>query len=453
MVSQRTTTQIVLPSEPVTSLGEYRSRGGLAAYEQVSASDPEQVLDLLRRAGLRGRGGAGFPTAIKWGNLRRSPARTKYVCCNGAEGEPGTFKDRMLLSHNPYRMLEGLAIASKVTGAKRAYIGVKRLFQPMLQGLERALEELQSETSFANDIEIVWGPDEYLFGEEKALLAVIEGGLPLPRVLPPYLHGLFTGAYGGPNEELSNPTVVNNVETLSHVPGIITQGADWFRSFGTEDTPGTMVFTVLGDVRRPAVRERPVAGTLRQLIEGVAGGAEDGRRIKAVLPGLANAVITEDKLDTVLGFDSMKAAGTALGSGGFIVYDDTACMVGVAEMYSHFLYTESCNQCSPCKIGSRRITERLVRLLAGDAHPDDLEEIVETTTWVTNAQRCYLATSEQLVIGSILDAFPDEFEDHLAGTCQRRHDLPIPKIKEYSERDGFTFDAEYRRKQPDWTYD
>lgn len=190
--------RILLNGEPITTLAEYRAQGGLSAYDQVTEGDPEQVTALIREAGLRGRGGAGFPTAIKWDNLRRSPGLTKYVVCNGAEGEPGTFKDRLLLAHNPYRVLEGLAIAARVVGAKGAYLGVKRIFQPQLPGLERALQELRQETSMADAIELVWGPDEYLFGEEKALLAVIEGGLPLPRVLPPYLHGCLPAPTAGP---------------------------------------------------------------------------------------------------------------------------------------------------------------------------------------------------------------------------------------------------------------
>jgi NADH:ubiquinone oxidoreductase subunit F (NADH-binding) len=443
---------ILLTGEPVTSLDAYRERGGIAAYEQVVRDGPDHTIETLRQARLRGRGGAGFPTAIKWDNLRRSGATTRYVVCNGAEGEPGTFKDRMLLRHNPYQVIEGLAIAAEVVGAKAAYIGVKKLFEPMLSALEPALAQMQDAVPAARKIEIVWGPDEYLFGEEKALLSVIEGGLPLPRVLPPYLHGLFTGAYGGPSEEESNPTAVNNVETLSHVPHIIRNGAAWFRGYGTEDTPGTMVFSVLGDVRRPVVRELPLGLTLRELIDGVADGVPPGRSVKAVFPGLANAVITAARLDTPLGFDSMRNGGSALGSGGFVVYDDTACMVKAAEMFSHFLHVESCNQCPPCKIGSGRISERLERLMRFDAQASDVDEIAETATWVTNGQRCYLATSEQLVVASILAAFPADFEAHLAGSCGLRHDLVLPKITDYREGAGFTFDTEYWRKQPDWTY-
>ncbi len=423
----------------------------MEAYELALHSEPDAIIDLIRQAGLRGRGGAGFPTAFKWQSLRDGPGLTKYVCGNGAEGEPGSFKDRALLQHNPYQVLEGLAIAAHVTGAKSAYLGVKQLFQPMMAGLDQALQELHEEGSVREGIEIIWGPDEYLFGEEKALLEVIEGGLPLPRVFPPYMHGLFAGAYGGPSPELSNPTVVDNVETLGHVPHIVSRGPEWFRSFGAEDTPGTMIFSVLGDVRQPMVRELPIGLTLGELIK-MAGGTAAGRRTKAVLPGLADAVITADRLDTSLSFDAMRRAGTGLGSGGFIVYDDTACMVKVAEIFSHFLYIESCNQCPPCKIGSQRITERLEHLLDGTSSAHEVEDIAHTATWVTNAQRCNLATSEQVLASSILAAFPEEFEDHVDGNCSRRHDLVLPKITGYREGEGFTLDTEYWRKRPDWTY-
>jgi NADH:ubiquinone oxidoreductase subunit F (NADH-binding) len=279
----------------------------------------------------------------------------------------------------------------------------------------------------------------------------VEGGLPLPRVLPPYLHGLFTGAVGGPSETLNHPTVVNNVETLAHVTHIVRRGAEWFRSRGTADTPGTMVFTVSGDVQRPIVTEQPLGITLRDLIHEVAGGPPSGRRVKAVLPG-AGAVLTEPRLDTPLEFGAMRRAGSGLGSGGFIVYDDSECMVQALYTFSRFLYVESCNQCPPCKTGSRWITERLERLLAGEAERHHLDEIHAATTWVTNAARCYLASSESIVTASIMDAFPEEFEAHLTGTCSLRHDLIVPKMLDYVPGQGFVYDETYSRKQPDWTY-
>jgi len=415
----------------------------------VRTMQPDDVIALIRASGLRGRGGAGFPTALKWAGVRDLDAHRKFVVCNGAEGEPGTFKDRYLLRRNPYQVLEGLAIAAHVIGAEAAFLGTKALFQPLLPGLPRALEELQAETDIADNIEIVWGPDEYLFGEEKALCSVIEGGLPMPRVLPPYMHGLFTGAYGGPE---GNPTCVSNAETLANVPHIISQGPGWFRSFGNQDTPGTMVFTVLGDVRKPTVQELSLGLTLRELIDGVAGGVQPGREIKGIFPGLANAVITPSQLDTALAFDSMRNAGAALGSGGFIVFDDTACMVKVAERFVRFLHVESCNQCPPCKVGSRKILRYLESILAGEASAHDVQEMEECATWVTNGGRCYLPTSTSLVTSSILASFPEDFEAHLQGRCRLRHDIVIPKILDYEPGYGFTLDLEYDRKQPDWSY-
>jgi NADH-quinone oxidoreductase subunit F len=453
MRTQVTEASILLGERaPITSLEQYREVGGVTAFERTLSTRPEAIVEIIRQAGLRGRGGAGFPTATKWDAARTSPSEIKFVVCNGAEGEPGTFKDRYLMRTNPYQVLEGLAIARHVIGARGAYLSVKRQFQPEIEMLSRAIDELRRETEIADEIELVLGPDEYLFGEEKALLEVIEGGLPLPRVFPPYIHGLFGGAYGGPSDQANNPTVVNNVETLTHIPHIINQGARRFRSRGTDESPGTMVFTVCGDVQNPTVRELPLGTTLRELVFDVAGGAAAGRHIMAVFPGLANAVITRQLFDVPLGFDSMKAAGSALGSGGFIVYDDTACMVAVAQIFSRFLYVESCNQCPPCKIGSRQITEHLERLLDGRGAQSDIEGIQAAVGGVEEGQRCYLPTSTSLVVSSILRSFPDDFAAHVHGECGLRHDLVLPKITDYRPGEGFTYDLNYVRKQPDWTY-
>lgn len=409
------------------------------------------MIDELRRAGLRGRGGAGFPTATKWRGILNAVAERKFVGCNAAEGEPGTFKDRYLLRKNPFATLEGLAIEIAILEPEAAYICLKESFKPEIARVEKALYEMRPVMPELRRLELVLGPDEYLYGEEKAMLEVIEGGLPLPRVFPPYIHGLFAGAYGGPGDQLNNPTVVNNAETLAHVPGIIANGAEWFRELGTDESPGTMIFTLSGDVRQPTVVELPLGMTLRRLIYDQAGGPAAGE-IKAVFPGVANAVATPVLLDTPLGFDSMKQAGSALGSAGFIVYDETACLARVAYLFSRFLFVESCNQCPPCKTGSRRITELLEKLLLDEADEADLEEIEATTTWVTNGQRCYLASSEALVIASVLASYPEDFDAHLAGKCTRRHDMPLPKMTDYVEGKGFKFDDRYLRKLPDWTY-
>jgi NADH:ubiquinone oxidoreductase subunit F (NADH-binding) len=441
----------LLPLEPVTSLDAYLAAGGRAGVEAAQRIGPDATIDVITRSGLRGRGGGGFPTGRKWSGIAGQTGTRRYVVCNGAEGEPGTFKDRYLLRHNPYQVIEGLAIASRVIGAERAFLCIKRHFEPERARVERAIAEMQA-AGVGAEIELVLGPDEYLYGEEKAMLEVIEGGLPLPRVLPPYMQGLFGGAYGGPSEEESNPTAVNNVETLSHVTHIVRDGAAKFLGFGTEDTPGTMVFTVSGDVRTPTVVELPLGLRLRDLIFDAAGGPAEGRSVKAIFPGLANAVITASQLDARLGFDSMRDGGSALGSGGFIVYVDTACMAQVAYDLERFLFVESCNQCPPCKTGGRQMTERLEMLLEGRAEPHHLEEIHDIGTWVTNGARCYLATSQSLVTESLLASFPDDFAAHLRGTCALRHDMPLPKLVDYVEGQGFTYDTTYARKQPDWTY-
>ncbi len=446
----------VLPAgnQPLRSLAEYERVGGMQALARLDQLSPQDVIRLVRQAGLRGRGGAGFPTATKWDGIRSDASTTRYLVCNGAEGEPGTFKDRLLLRMNPYQVLEGVLIAAYAIGAERAYVCTKRQFAPERQRLEAALAEFQASGARGADrLELVFGPDEYLFGEEKALLEVIEGGLPLPRRFPPYIHGLFGAIYGGPSDQGHNPTAVDNVETLANIPLIVRDGPATWRSVGTASSPGTMLFTLSGDVRLPGVYELSLGILLRSLIEEIGGGAQPGRRVRAVFPGVANAPLRGDDLDTPADFDAMRAAGSALGSAGFIVYDDTACMVQVAYNFSNFLHVESCNQCPPCKIGSGRITEDLRRLLTGEADAQALQDVVDTTTWVEEGQRCFLASSEALVMAGIVEKFPDDFAAHLEGRCDKRHDLPLPKMVDYDGAGRFLYDEHYVHKQPDWTYD
>jgi NADH:ubiquinone oxidoreductase subunit F (NADH-binding) len=322
-----------------------------------------------------------------------------------------------------------------------------------------------SEAGLAGDVPItvVAGPDEYLFGEEKALLEVIEGRAPLPRLLPPYEHGLFATAPqmgweataaepGHTEEDLSNPTLVNNAETLSNVPHILARGADWFRTMGTEASPGTIVSTVVGDVVHPGYAEVEMGTPLRQVIDQVGGGARPERRIKAVFSGVANPVLTADQLDTPLSYEAMVAAGSGLGAAGYAVYDDTACMVAIAHLFSRFLFVESCGQCPPCKLNSEEITNRLAVIDDCRGGDDDIEVIGARLREVTDANRCYLGTEEQLLVSSILRAFPEEFADHVEGDCPRhRGDLVVPKIVDLA--DGHVrYDERQARKQPDWTY-
>jgi NADH-quinone oxidoreductase subunit F len=439
---------ILLADEPVPSVDAYLERGGGRGLAAAWALAPDEVIERVRGSGLRGRGGAGFPTGIKWRTVREDPCPTKYVVCNAAEGEPGTFKDRWLIRANPYLVVEGLGIAAYAIGAERAFIGIKAGFGPEVARLTAAMEEM-AERDLVGPVpmELIQGPDEYLFGEEKALLEVIEGNDPLPRIVPPWMEGLFRRP-GSPN-----PTVANNVETLANVPLILDRGPDWFRSFGTEDSPGTMLFTLSGDVRNPGVYELPLGHPLRDLVEGVGGGAPEGRRLKAVFPGASNTIIAPEQLDTPLGFDTMGAVGSGLGSGGFVVYDDSACIVRATLAFSRFLYVESCAQCPACKHGTGAITDLLERIDRGEGSGADVETILARALTVTDAQRCALPTGETLIAQSAIQVFGAEFVEHLGRACPRPRDLSVPKIVDFDgAAGGFRFDDRYHLKQPDWTY-
>ncbi|MBI4258987.1 MAG: SLBB domain-containing protein [Actinobacteria bacterium] len=448
MTENRAPGTILIRNGPVESLDDHVAAGGGQGLAAALDRPPEDVIEEVRRSGLRGRGGAGFPTGVKWRTVREDPHPRKFVVCNAAEGEPGTFKDRWLLRADPYSVLEGLAIAAHAVGAERAYIGIKAGFEPEIERLRRALAEMSVRGALGPvPVELVGGPDEYLFGEEKALLEVIEGGDPLPRIVPPWMEGLFRKP-GAPN-----PTAVNNVETLAHVSHILREGADWFRSFGTEGSPGTMLFTLCGDVRHPGVYEQPLGLTLRDLVHGVGGGPPEGRDVNAIFPGASNTVISPMQLDTPLGFDEMKAVGTGLGAGGFVVYDDSACIVRATLAFSRFLYVESCGQCPACKHGTGQITELLGRIDRGEGNEADVETILARALTVTDAQRCALPTGETLLAQSAVHVFGEEFGAHLGRACPSDREIPVPKIVDFDEGAGdFVYDERYRLKRPDWTY-
>ena len=364
---------LLLPASPYRSLGEYVAAGGGRALAVARDRGAGWVLDELDRAGLRGRGGAGFPAGRKWRSVASGGAELgdRYVVANGAEGEPGTFKDRPLLRANPYQVLEGLSVAATVVGAREAFCAVKASFGPEIEALERALREM-SDANLLGDapVSLVGGPEEYLFGEEKALLEVIEGNDPMPRWLPPYVHGLYattpqegwsagSGAVDVDDAARvgSNPTLVTNVETLANVPLIVTRGAEWYRTLGTRETPGPLICTVVGDVMHAGFAEVEPGETLREVIDRVGGGVRAGRQVKAVLSGVSNPVVTAEELDAPVSYEGLAAAGGGLGSAGFVVYDDTRSMVAVARMVSRFLYVESCGQCRACKFGCGEITQ------------------------------------------------------------------------------------------------
>ena len=354
-------------------------------------------------AGAVGSGTASAGDGIDEGLGGQDLPFPENVWEHGAHG--GRVRAVTLVGSDRSLDLTGDGVPDLAVGATEAYVCVKASFEQEREALTRAVQEMQ-EAGLCDDctVTVVAGPDEYLFGEEKAMLEVIEGKPPLPRLFPPYEHGLFATApqlgwestpSGGTPRGGANPTLVNNVETLSNVPHILAKGVDWFRSMGTEESPGTIVTTVVGDVVAPDVGEVEMGTPLSAVIDAVGSGVSVGRTVKAVFSGVANAVITGEKLDTPLTYEHMAAAGAGLGAGGYIVYDDSVCMVEVACTLSRFLYVESCGQCPPCKLGTGQITEILDRIRTGKGVDADLAEIEKRLRFVTDGNRCFLPVQER----------------------------------------------------------
>jgi NADH:ubiquinone oxidoreductase subunit F (NADH-binding) len=437
---------MALLEHEASSFNDYVAAGGGRGLERALSLPPEQVIEEISLSGLRGRGGAGFPTGTKWLAVRSTGTGPRFVVCNAAEGEPATFKDRLLIRRNPYRVLDGLGIAAYAVGAERAYVGLKETFTTEAEVLATALGEMEAAGALPIPVEILAGPDHYLLGEETGLLEMIEDRDPLPRVARPYYLGLFAK----PPDE--NPTAVNNVETLSHASHILAEGPDWLRQRGTEGSPGTMLFTIAGDVEREGVYEADMGTPLREVLER-AGGVRDGREVKVVLPGASSTALLPQQLDTSLAFETMAAVGSGLGAGGFAVYDETTCIVEVALLFLRFLHVESCAQCIPCKLHSEAITGLLQAIDRGEGTEDHVERILRSCRMVTDGQRCYVPTAESLVVQSIVRVFVGELAAHLEMGCPLPRPITLPKLVEFDEETGhFTFDEKYARKRPNWTY-
>ena len=420
--------------DPVFTFGR-----GLDAARRL---DSTTVIECIEASGLRGRGGAGFPTGRKWRTVAENtqPTVPTTVVVNAAEGEPGSFKDRAVLRANPHRVIEGALIAATVLAADRVIVAVRSSFERERELLRRAVDDLRSDIP----IEVFAGPEEYLFGEETGLLEAIDGRPPLPRLVPPYRQGV--------DEALPAPTLVNNVETFANVPGIVANGPDWFRSVGTEESPGTVVCTVTGRTRRHGVGEFAMGTPLREVIDTVGGGLRAGHRIVAVVSGVANPFLPESLLDTPVSYEAMSEAGSGLGAAGFIVFDDTVDIAAVAHGISRFLAVESCGQCEPCKQDGLAIAGLLDRVRKSEADEHDIDEIAERTRTVSVEARCFLAHQHELVMGSVLALFPDALHAHVTGGAPSVDTVPIVAIADIV--DGrVVIDERELRKQPDWTYD
>ena len=441
----------VLYPSPILSLDEYVARGGGKGIAAARKMEPPGIVEQVLAAGLKGRGGAGFLTGLKWQTVaaNRSSDVPSTVVVNGAEGEPGTFKDRTILRRNPYVVVEGALVAARAVGADFVIFALKRAFEGEIDRVRTAMEEIEADGwSEGVDMAVFEGPDEYLYGEESALLETIDRGWPFPRVVPVFRRGVRGEL---PEDAPAGPALVNNTETVANVARIVARGPAWYRTLGTEESPGTIVCTITGDTQRHGVGEVQMGTPLGEVIELIGGGPRPGRRIKAVLSGVANGVVPGDKLDTSLSYEGMRAIGSGVGSGGFIVFDDTADMAAVAAGVSRFLAVESCGQCSPCKLDGLTLSDSLAHLIGPRAREHELGVVRRRLTTVADRSRCFLATQHQVVVGSIVEHFGDEFADHASGARGPVDPVLIAELLDIRE-DRAVLDERHRRKQPDWSY-
>jgi NADH-quinone oxidoreductase subunit F len=462
----------VLDAAPVRSLDDYLAAGGGRALPLAGKAEPEGVIGALEASGLRGRGGAGFPTGTKWRTVfdSKSEQLPATVVVNAAEGEPGTFKDRAILRRNPYRVLEGALVAASTVGADTVIVAMKKSFTQELARVRAAIEEIQRAAWLPEGFEIVVveGPSHYLYGEETALLEVIAGRNPFPRIAPPFRHGtdeLGPDTKSAADEPMASetddtaaaPTLVNNAETMANVPGIVVEGPEWFRSVGTDKSPGTIVCTVTGATRRHGVGEFPMGTPLREVIETLGGGARAGQRVRAVLSGVANALLPGHLLDTPVTYEDLQEAGSGLGSAGFIVFDETNDPVAVAAGVSRFLSVESCGQCTPCKQDGLVISGLLERLGRDQADETDMDALRSRLSTVTDSARCYLATQHQVVVESVLRLYPDNVSAHQDQSAEAVvPELIVPILDlggDDLQGESATLDEAHADKQPDWTDD
>jgi NADH-quinone oxidoreductase subunit F len=395
----------------LADIDTYRRFGGYRAAEKAfTRMEPEEVLSELENSGLRGRGGAGFSMGKKASFLPRGDM-DKYLCCNADESEPGAFKDRELIHKNPHQLIEGIAIGALAAGANRCFVYIRGEYAEFADILERAvgqaydagyLGERPYGTGHQVEVVVHRGAGAYICGEETALLDSLEGKRGNPRLKPPFpaIKGLYDG-----------PTLINNVETLVNCPHIISRGAEWFRSFGTEQSPGTKVVSVSGCVQRPGNYEVELGIPSRDLIEGLAGGPPAGRRVKAWFPGGSSApVLTADELDLPYTFEDMQKAGSMLGSGSIIVADDIVSIPRLALRTARFYHHESCGKCTPCREGTNWTVKMLERVIRGDATPMDLDVVSSVQDNIIGNCLCVLGDSMAMPVGSMVRKFRDEFE-------------------------------------------
>ncbi len=407
-------------------IDEYIAMDGYSALGKVlTEMTPEQVVQVMKDSGLRGRGGAGFPTGMKWEFAAKNKVPQKYVVCNADEGDPGAFMDRSVLEGDPHAVLEAMAIAGYAIGANKGFIYVRAEYPIAVQRLNIAIGQAREYnllgkdifgTGFDFDIEVRLGAGAFVCGEETALLTSIEGNRGEPKNKPPFPanKGLF-----------GQPTIINNVETLANIPQIILKGADWFASMGTEGSKGTKVFALGGKIVNTGLVEIPMGTTLREIIYDIGGGIPNGKKFKAVQTGgPSGGCIPAEFLDMPIDYDNLKKIGAMMGSGGMIVMDETTCMVDVARFFLDFTVDESCGKCTPCRIGTRRLLEMLDKITSGNGTLEDLDKMEELCKYIQANAMCALGQTAPNPVLSTLKYFRDEYEAHVvekrcpAGVCK-----------------------------------
>jgi bidirectional [NiFe] hydrogenase diaphorase subunit len=413
-------------------IDEFIGRGGYLALMQVLTQlEPQEVIEQISRSGLRGRGGGGYPTGLKWGTVAKAVGAQKYLICNGDEGDPGAFMDRSVLESNPQRVIEGMAIAAYAVGATKGYVYVRAEYPLAISRLTISLREARRRgflgsnicgTTFTFDIEIRIGAGAFVCGEETALIASIEGLRGQPRPRPPY--PAVSGLWG-------SPTLINNVETFANVAPILRNGPDWFSNIGTAKSKGTKVFALTGKITNTGLIEVPMGMTLREIIFDIGGGIPGGHKFKAVQTGgPSGGCIPEQHLDLPVSYEALIGAGSMMGSGGMIVMDDTSCMVNVARFFMEFCMTESCGKCIPCRAGTAQMFNLLTKICDGQATHADLDLLIDLCDVVKNTSLCGLGQTAPNPVLSTLRYFKDEYLEHIenkhcpAGVCACGSNVP-----------------------------
>ena len=400
-------------------LEQYRARGGYGALAKAVKTTPEDIIKEVSEAGLRGRGGAGFPTGKKWFFTRECAEQPHYLILNGGEDEPGSTKDRLLMENLPHLVIEGVIIAACAIGASKAYLYINANYEAAIKSITDALAEAKAGgylgqtvmgSPYTLDIELVPAPHNYVAGEDTAVLEVIEGKKAWPRQKPPF--PVTVGLFG-------KPTLINNVETLANVPPIVLRGVEWYRNFGTPDSPGTMIFSLNDDVNRPGIYELPFGTPLRHLIEDCGGGIKSGKKIKAIMPAApSSAYLPADKIDTPLDHNSMREAGSALGCGVVHLVPEGTCIVEEVLKISEFFTAECCGQCPACRMETNALTSLLKKVQQGQGGQPLLEQFGKVIAFNRGKGFCTLISMPGPPIESALKLFPEDFQSHLeTGEC------------------------------------